>query len=69
MSFWTVIKQDASEVENAVVNGAKTVLGYVDNVLVMDIEPALEAVLKNAIEKLGQEAVALLLHGAINPPV
>lgn len=61
MSFWTVVKEDATEVENAVVDGAKTVLNYVDNVFVHDILPILEQELLAAIEKYGQEALAALL--------
>lgn len=64
MSFWTVVKQDASDVENALVTGGKNLLTYIDNVVVVDIEPALEVALKTAIEQLGQEAVALLLGKA-----
>ena len=65
MSFLTVVEQDATEVENAVVDGLKTAVGYVENVTVVDILPALETVLLNAIEKLGQEAVAALLGSAV----
>lgn len=68
MSFWTVVKQDASDVENAVVNGLKTGLHYVDNVVVTDILPVLETQLLAAIEKLGQEAVAALLGNATPSP-
>jgi hypothetical protein len=61
MSFWTVVEQDATEVENAVVAGAKTCLDYVDNVFVTEIEPALETALKAAIAKLGQAALAAII--------
>lgn len=61
MSFWTVVKEDAGDVENAVVSGAKTVLNYVDNVVVHDFVPALETALLQALEKYGQEALAALL--------
>lgn len=64
MSFWTVVKQDASKIETAVVSGLKTGLTYVDNVVVTDILPVLEQSLLAAIEKLGQEAVAALLGNA-----
>lgn len=64
MSLWTVVVQDATEVEQAVVGGLKTALGYVDNVVVSDVIPALEDALKAAIEKLGQEAVAKILGDA-----
>lgn len=67
MSFWTVVKQDASDIENAVVTGLKTGLTYVDNVVVTDILPVLEQSLLQAIEKLGQEAVAALLGKAATP--
>lgn len=67
MSFFTVVKQDATDIENAVVAGLKTGLNYVDNVVVTDVIPALETELLNAIEKLGQEAVAELLGNAASP--
>lgn len=64
MSFWTVVKQDATDIENAVVGGLKTGLNYVDNVVVTEIEPALETALEGAISKLGQTAVAAILAAA-----
>lgn len=67
MSFVTIIEQDAVEVEQAVVAGAKACLNYVDNVIVTDLIPALEAALLAAIKELGQEAVAALL-AATNTP-
>lgn len=67
MSFWTVVKQDASDIENAVVDGLKTGLTYVDNVVVHDILPALETELLAAIERIGQEALAKILGNANTP--
>lgn len=64
MSFWTVVKQDATDVENGVVAAAKTVLNYADNVIVTEIEPALETALEAAVEKLGQSGVAAILAAA-----
>ena len=68
MSFWTVLKTDASNVEQDVVAGLKSGLDYVDNVIVTDILPVLETQLLAAIEKLGQEAVAALLGDALASP-
>jgi hypothetical protein len=68
MSFWTVVSQDASEAEQAVVSALKTAVDYVDNVVVTDILPVLETQLFAAIEKLGQEAVAALLGDALASP-
>jgi len=65
MRFFTVVKQDATDIENAVVAGLKTGLNYVDNVVVTDVLPMLETQLLAAIEKLGQEAVAALLGDAL----
>jgi hypothetical protein len=65
MSFLTVLKTDATDIENAVVSGLKTGLNYVDNVVVTDVLPVLETQLLAAIEKLGQEAVAALLGDAL----
>lgn len=65
MSFLTVVEQDATEVETAVVAGLKTAADYIDNVVVTDILPVLQAQLLAAIEKLGQEAVAALLGDAL----
>lgn len=67
MSFLTVVLQDAEEIETSVVAGAKTILNYVDNVTVTEIEPALETALLAAIEKLGQEIVADILGTAQAP--
>ena len=66
MSFLTVVEQDADAIENAVVDGLKSAVTYVDNVVVTDILPVLEQSLLAAIEKLGQEAVAALLGTAVN---
>jgi hypothetical protein len=68
MSFLTVVEQDATAVEQAVVSGLKTAADYVDNVTVTDILPVLETQLLAAIEKLGQEAVAALLGDALAAP-
>ena len=67
MSFLTVLEQDATDVENAVVSGLKTGLNYVDNVVVTELLPALETALNAAIGKLGQEAVAAILNTASTP--
>lgn len=66
MSFLTVVEQDATAVETALVTGGKELINYVENVTIIDIVPALEQVLKNAIIALGQEAVAALLGGAVS---
>ena len=65
MSFWTVVQQDATAAEQAVVAGLKTAVDYVDNVVVTEIEPVLETQLLAAIKELGQEAVAVLLGDAL----
>lgn len=61
MSLWTVVVADATDVENAVVSGLKTALGYVDNVAVTDFIPELESALTAAMAKLGQEALAVAI--------
>lgn len=68
MSFLTVLEQDIQVVEKAVVSGAKTVLNYIDNVVVVDLIPELETALQNAIKALGQEAIALLLSSQTKAP-
>ena len=65
MSFLGVLKQDATEVETAVVGGLKTALDYVDNFAVTELVPDLEAALLAGIEKLGQEVLAGLLGTAV----
>lgn len=67
MSFWTVVKQDASDVEQAVVSGLKSGLDYVDNVVVHDILPVLETQLIAALQQLEQEAIAAILGDALAP--
>lgn len=67
MSFLTVLEQDATDVENAVVDGAKTVLNYIDKVLVTELLPAVSQALLAAIEKIGEEAVAALLSKVETP--
>jgi hypothetical protein len=67
MSFIGILKQDATDVETAVVGGLKTALDYVDNFTVTELIPALETQLLAAIEKLGQEALALLLGNTTVP--
>lgn len=65
MSFLGVLKQDATEVETAVVGGLKTALDYVDNFAVTELVPDLEAALLAGIQKLGQEVLAGLLGTAV----
>lgn len=58
MSFWTVAKQDATDIEQAVVAGCKTALNYVDNVVVHEFIPELETVLEDALDKFSQQEIA-----------
>lgn len=58
MSFWTVIQQDASAVESAVVSGLKDAVGYVDNVLVTEFIPELETALMTALKNFTQQEIA-----------
>ena len=67
MSFLTVVEQDATQVEQAVVAGLKTAVDYVDNIVVTDLLPVLETQLLAAIKALGQEAVAAVLGAALPP--
>ena len=62
MSFLTALEADISTVETEVVNGAKTVIKYIDNVFVMDVEPAIVSALK-LLERNGG---AMLLAVATN---
>lgn len=66
MSFLTVVEQDATDIENAVVSGLKTAVTYVDNVFVTEIEPALLQAFMAALKVLGQDAIAAVL--ASNTP-
>jgi len=58
MSLWTVIVQDASAVEQAVVSGLKDAVTYVDNVVVTDFIPELETALMNALKTFTQQEIA-----------
>lgn len=58
MSLWTVVVQDASDIENAVVGGLKTALGYVDNVVVTDFIPELQTALFSKLETFTQQELA-----------
>lgn len=58
MSFWTVVQQDASQVEQAVVSGLKDAVTYVDNTLVTEFIPELEAALMNALKTFTQQEIA-----------
>lgn len=61
MSFFTEVKADAVQLEQDVVAGLKTGLAYVDNVVVTEIDPALEDAFLAALKILGQDALAALL--------
>ena len=65
MSLLAVAEQTLADAETAAVADAKGLLSYIDNIIVIDIEPALATVLKNAIGVLGQEAVTALLGNAL----
>lgn len=64
MSFIGVVKEDLAEVEQAALGAAKTSLNYIEGVLTQDLLPVLEKALLDAIERLGQEALAALLGKA-----
>ena len=71
-SFITIIEDDLDDAEQAVVNGAKASLNYLDQVYVTDIKPGLQdayaktiALIENnggpLLMQLAQDAVALLV--------
>lgn len=68
MSFLTVLEKDITDVESAVIDGAKTVIDYIDNVVVHDLLPELVQALIAALGKFTQEEIAALL-GSSTPPV
>lgn len=70
MSFLGVVKQDLQDVEQAALNAGKTMLDYIDGVVVHDLVPALEVALTDMLKKLSQEALAELLtvFGKSLPP-
>lgn len=61
MSLWTVVVQDASDVELAVVSGLKTAITYVDNVVVNDIIPELETALMTKLQTFTQQELAVAI--------
>ena len=70
MSLLAVAEQTLSDVEAAAVADAKGLLNYIDNVFVVDIEPALATLIKNALATLGSDALSALLGTALgNAPV
>lgn len=58
MSFWTVVIEDATEIEQAVVSGLKEAVTYVDNVVVHEFIPELEAALMGALKNFTQKEIA-----------
>lgn len=66
MSLLAIAEQDLADAEAAAVADAKGLLTYIDNIVVVDIEPALATILKNALTTLGQDAVAALLGSALS---
>ena len=61
MSLWTVVVQDATDIEQGVVSGLKTGLQYVDNVVVTDFIPELETALMTKLETFTQAELALAI--------
>jgi hypothetical protein len=66
MSFWTIVKDDATAVEQDVVNGLKAAVTYVDNIIVLDVEPALAAAFSQALQLIRRNGGTLLLSAATN---
>lgn len=61
MSFLTVLEQDATEVEQSLVNGAKDFANYIDNVLVTELIPELETALMTALKNFTQQEIAVAI--------
>lgn len=68
MSFIGVVEQNLEAAEQAAVAAAKDLVSYIDNVVVVDLIPELEVVLKNGIQQLGQAALAALLNSSLGKP-
>lgn len=67
MSFLTTVEADLGAAETIAVSAVKNIIGYIENVAVIDLEPALVKLFQDAIAALGQSAVATLLGNAIPP--
>lgn len=61
MSFLTVVEQDATAVEQALVNGAKDMINYVENTAVTELIPELETALMTKLETFAQQELAVAI--------
>lgn len=64
MSLLAVAEKTLADIEAAALADAKGLLTYIDNIVVVDIEPALAAALKNALGVLTQDALAAIIGSA-----
>ena len=58
MSFLTVVEQDLAAVDAAALGAAKTMVAYVENVVVTDLIPELESALMTALQTFSQQEIA-----------